>query len=67
MCCPVQKAALALDCGGTVSSMEPLVYLSSVPHYNQTMNYFQHKLVPRSALQSPYKGAPQRRMLTPQP
>ena len=46
MCFPAQKAAhgdggtpdFALECGGTVSSMGPLVHLGSPPYYNRIMN-----------------------------
>jgi hypothetical protein len=33
-----------LDCGGTASSMEPLVYLGSLPYYKHIMYCFQTRV-----------------------
>ena len=51
MCCPAQKAVqgdgrtsgLALDCGGTASTTEPLAYLGSPPYCGSIMNCFKQK------------------------
>jgi len=75
MCCPAQKAAyggsdisdLERDCGGTVSSTEPPVYLGSPPYYSRILECFQQKNgVTRCLAQPPQGSATQQRKLTQQ-